>query len=58
MSEQGKEAVVTVLGGGAFFGEGCLIAQPLRLATARAITASTVMRVQKEEMIRVLHAQP
>jgi CRP-like cAMP-binding protein len=54
-SEQGKEAVVAVLGPEEFFGEGCLIGQPLRLATARAIVDSEVMRVGKAEMIRVLH---
>jgi CRP/FNR family transcriptional regulator, cyclic AMP receptor protein len=46
-SEQGKEAVVAILGPDQFFGEGCLIAQPLRLATATAITESAVMRVEK-----------
>jgi CRP/FNR family transcriptional regulator, cyclic AMP receptor protein len=57
-SEQGKEAVVAVLGEGAFFGEGCLIGQPLRLATVKAITDSKVMRIEKEEMVRVLAAEP
>jgi CRP-like cAMP-binding protein len=57
-SEQGKEAVVAILGAGEFFGEGCLIGQPLRLATARAMAESEVMRVGKAEMIRVLHAEP
>jgi CRP-like cAMP-binding protein len=57
-SEQGKEAVVGVLGPGEFFGEGCLIGQPLRLATARAMTESQVVRVSKVEMQRVLHAEP
>jgi CRP-like cAMP-binding protein len=57
-SQQGKEAVVGILGPGEFFGEGCLIGQPLRLATARAMTESEVMRVSKDEMIRVLHAEP
>jgi CRP-like cAMP-binding protein len=58
MSTQGKEAVVAVLGPGEFFGEGCLIGQPLRLATARAMSESQVMRVGKAEMIRVLHDEP
>jgi CRP/FNR family transcriptional regulator, cyclic AMP receptor protein len=58
ISEQGKEAVVAILGPGEFFGEGCLIAQPLRLATASALVESLVMRVDKAEMIRVLHAEP
>ncbi len=57
-NEQGKEAVVAILGAGQFFGEGCLIAQPLRLATATAVTECGVMRVEKEEMVRVLHAEP
>jgi CRP-like cAMP-binding protein len=57
-SQQGKEAVVALLGPGEFFGEGCLIGQPLRLSTARAIVESEVMRVGKTEMIRVLHAEP
>jgi CRP/FNR family transcriptional regulator, cyclic AMP receptor protein len=53
-SEQGKEAVVAVLGSDEFFGEGCLIGQPLRLATASAMTESAVMRLAKEEMMRLL----
>jgi CRP-like cAMP-binding protein len=57
-SEQGKEAVVAVLGPEEFFGEGCLIGQPLRLVTARAMVESEVMRVGKAEMIRVLHDEP
>ena len=57
-SKQGKEAVVAILGSGEFFGEGCLIGQPLRLSTAKAMVDSEVMRVGKAEMNRVLHAQP
>jgi CRP/FNR family cyclic AMP-dependent transcriptional regulator len=57
-SKQGREAVVAVLGEGDFFGEGCLIAQPLRLATAGSMTDATVMRVEKAEMLRLLHAEP
>jgi CRP/FNR family cyclic AMP-dependent transcriptional regulator len=57
-SEQGKEAVVAVLGEGEFFGEGCLIGQPLRLATAKAMTDTTTMRLKKAEMLRFLHAEP
>jgi CRP-like cAMP-binding protein len=57
-SEQGKEAVIAILGQGEFFGEGCLIGQPLRLATARAMVESEVMRLGKAEMIRVLHDEP
>ncbi len=57
-SQQGKEAVIALLGTGEFFGEGCLIGQPLRLATAAAMIESEVMRVGKAEMVRVLHEEP
>jgi CRP/FNR family transcriptional regulator, cyclic AMP receptor protein len=57
-SEQGKEAVVAILGAGDFFGEGCLIGQPLRLATTSALTDCEIMRVDKPTMIRVLHDEP
>ena len=57
-SEQGKEAVVGVMSPGEFFGEGCLIGQPLRLATAKAMTESQVVRVSKAEMLRALRAEP
>ena len=57
-SEQGKEAVIAVLAAGAFFGEGCLIGQPRRLARATAFTECTLTRVNKAEMIRVLHDEP
>ena len=56
-SEQGREAVVGLFGEGDFFGEGCLIGQPLRLATAVSMTDSTVMRLKKAEMTRVLRAE-
>jgi CRP/FNR family cyclic AMP-dependent transcriptional regulator len=58
VSEQGREGVVALLGEGDFFGEGCLIAQPLRLAAATSMTDATVMRIEKTEMIRVLHVEP
>lgn len=57
-SKQGKEAVVGIMGPGEFFGEGCLIGQPLRLATAKALVDCEVMRVGKTEMMRVLHEEP
>src|SRR4030095_3249695 len=44
VSEQGKEAVVALLGTGDFFGEGCLSGQPLRLATASAMTECVIVR--------------
>jgi CRP/FNR family transcriptional regulator, cyclic AMP receptor protein len=57
VNETGKEAVVGVLGPGDFFGEGCLAGQPLRIGTATAVSPSTVLIIEKEEMIRVLHAE-
>jgi CRP/FNR family transcriptional regulator, cyclic AMP receptor protein len=56
-SQRGKEAVIAILEPDAFFGEGCLIGQPRRLATAMAMCESNVMRVGKVEMIRVLHEE-
>ncbi len=58
VSEQGKEAVVSVLGPDEFCGEGCLTGQPLRLATAAPMTECEIMRVEKAAMIRVLHEEP
>jgi len=58
LSARGKEAVVAILGSGDFFGEGSLAGQPLRMATATAITECSVLRIPKEAMIRMLHHEP
>jgi CRP/FNR family transcriptional regulator, cyclic AMP receptor protein len=58
LSARGKEAVVAILGNGDFFGEGCLAGQPLRMATAASITECSILRVQKETMMRMLHNEP
>lgn len=58
LSKEGHEAVVAILGDDAFFGEGVLIGQPRRLATASAMTECVVMRVDKTEMQRVIKAEP
>jgi CRP/FNR family cyclic AMP-dependent transcriptional regulator len=58
LSRTGKEAVVAVLSQGDFFGEGCLAAQPRRIATASAMAASTVLVVEKPQMLEVLHTEP
>ena len=58
LSHAGKEAVVAVLDGGHFFGEGCLAGQPQRMATATAMAPSTIMAVDKQDMTRHLHARP
>ncbi|MFZ0638713.1 MAG: Crp/Fnr family transcriptional regulator [Candidatus Acidiferrales bacterium] len=57
VSEAGKEAVVAILGPGDFFGEGCLAGQPVRMGTATAITPSTVLVIEKSEMLKALHEQ-
>jgi CRP/FNR family transcriptional regulator, cyclic AMP receptor protein len=57
-SKQGKQAVVAILGADDFLGEGCLNGESVRLATARALTEIEVTRVEKSEMIRILHAEP
>jgi CRP/FNR family transcriptional regulator, cyclic AMP receptor protein len=57
VNESGKEAVVAILGPGDFFGEGCLAEQPIRIGTATAITATTLLLIEKKEMVRVLHAE-
>ena len=56
-SKQGKEAVVGIMGPTDFFGEGCLIDQPLRLATAKAMVECEIMRIDKTEMMRLLHEE-
>lgn len=58
ISKHGKEAVVAIHGKGDFFGEGCLIGQPARLATAVAMTESEIMRISKDAINRVLSEQP
>src|ERR1022692_748379 len=57
VSEAGKEAVVAILGPGDFLGEGCLAGQSICMATATAISPTTVLVIAKNEMIRVLHAE-
>src|SRR5438105_11564200 len=54
LSQTGKEAVVAILGQGDFFGEGCLAGQPRRMATASALSTSTVLVIEKTQMIEML----
>ena len=58
LSHAGKEAVIAVLDVGHFFGEGCLAGQMQRMATASAMGPSSVKVVDKEDMVRHLHARP
>jgi CRP/FNR family transcriptional regulator, cyclic AMP receptor protein len=57
VNEVGKEAVVGILGPGDFFGEGCLAGQRICMATATAITPTSILEIEKNEMMRVLHAE-
>ena len=57
VSEEGREAVVAVVGPGTFLGEGCLAGQTLRMGTASAMTDCEVMRVEKAAMVRTLQAE-
>jgi CRP/FNR family transcriptional regulator, cyclic AMP receptor protein len=58
ISEQGKEAVVGILGPGQFFGEGCLNGHRLRVTTATAIDTCLITRVAKAAMIATMHDEP
>ena len=57
-SPQGKDAVLAIIGAGEFFGESCLGTDAIRMSTATAITASNVIRVDKDVMLRILREQP
>ena len=57
LSSSGKEAVVAMLAPGDFLGEGCLAGQPLRMGTAAAVVPTAALRIQKPDMMRMLHEQ-
>src|SRR3989441_12674355 len=57
LSKAGREAVVAMLGLGEFFGEGCLAGQPVRMGSATTTTDSTILLVDKNQMVRLLHKQ-
>jgi CRP/FNR family cyclic AMP-dependent transcriptional regulator len=58
VSEQGKEAVVAMLGTNDFFGEGCLAGQARRIATVATIMDSVIVRLEKAAIVRVIHREP
>ena len=58
LSKTGREAVIALLGAGDFFGEGCLAGQQLRMGTATAMVPSTILIIEKAEMVRLLHGEP
>jgi CRP-like cAMP-binding protein len=57
LSKSGREAVVAMLGSGEFFGEGCLAGQPVRMGSATATAPSTILLIDKDRMVRLLHRQ-
>jgi CRP/FNR family cyclic AMP-dependent transcriptional regulator len=57
VSDNGKEAVIAILGVGDFLGEGCLAGRPLYLGTATAMSECSILRLEKSGMIRLLHEQ-
>jgi len=58
VSEQGKEAVVAILGTDDFFGEGCLAGQMQRISTVTAMTDSVIVRLEKSAVVRAIHEEP
>ncbi|MGC1255564.1 MAG: Crp/Fnr family transcriptional regulator [Candidatus Acidiferrales bacterium] len=57
VNTSGKEAVVAILGPGDFFGEGCLAGQSVCMAAATTVAPTTVLVIEKKEMIRALHKE-
>ncbi len=57
-SSAGKEAVVALLGPTDFFGEGCIAGQPVRVASATALEPTSLLEIDKDELIRVIHEEP
>ena len=58
VSEQGKEAVIAILGTNDFFGEGCLAGQKQRIATVTSLTDAVIARLEKAAIVRVIHQEP
>ena len=58
VSEQGKEAIVAILGANEFFGEACLAGQVQRIASVATMTDSVIVRLEKAAIVRVIHQEP
>ena len=58
LSKRGKKAVIAIFRQGDFFGEGCLGKEPLRVSTATAVELSTIVRVEKASILRIIHDDP
>jgi len=56
VSRAGREAVVSILGPGDFFGEWCLSEQPVCIATATAMEPTSILTIAKHDMLRALHS--
>ena len=57
-SDRGKKAVIAILGSGDVFGEGCLANRSLRISTASSIQTSTIARVSKQVLVRLIQQKP
>lgn len=57
-SKGGKKAVIAILRQGDFFGEGCVTKQSLRISAATAIKATTIIRVMRADIVRMIHQEP
>jgi CRP/FNR family cyclic AMP-dependent transcriptional regulator len=57
VSKTGKEATISILSDGSFFGEGALAGQPLRMGSATAMTDCAVLRIEKSAMVDTLHRE-
>jgi CRP/FNR family cyclic AMP-dependent transcriptional regulator len=57
VNETGKEAVVAIFGPGDFFGEGGMVGQAVRMGTAKALLPTTIIIVEKDKMMSMLHAE-
>src|ERR1700747_1272508 len=53
----GKEAVLAILGPSDFFGEGCMAGQPISMGTATSVGVTSILFIEKKEMVRALHAE-
>ncbi len=58
VSEQGREAVVALLGADDFFGEACLAGQATRIATVAAMVESSIMKIEKAAIVRLIQTEP
>ncbi|HEY2932836.1 MAG TPA: Crp/Fnr family transcriptional regulator [Acidobacteriota bacterium] len=58
VSSSGREATLSMLGPGEFFGEGCLVGQSLRMSSATTLEASILLRIDKAAMLKALHDLP